>query len=209
MKFWKTGKIVKAISAADYQKLQKSRGRNDPGLSNIGPSNPGPSSSGLSKPPTLIVSDSDSDGQIIPLVRKRKKIFHIPSPSGSDSDFSPAPHDRTRAGTSMEKMLKDVVNIVQDVKTRMEKAVPDPQERVTLIKEIFTCLICKQVSSESSRPVVPPCCKSIVCCYDCISQWILSSPICPHCRSPITIDECESQPVIKPIFNIITEGDPK
>ena len=118
MKFWKTGKIVKAISEADHQKLQKSRGKNDPGPSNVGLSNPGPSSSGLSKPPTLFVSDSDSDGQIIPLVRKRKKIFHIPSPSGSDSDFSPAPHeyDRTHAITSMEKMLKDVITIAQDGK---------------------------------------------------------------------------------------------
>ena len=168
MKVWKTGKIVKAISEADYQKLQRSRGRNDPGPST---SNPGPSNSGLSRPPTITVSDSDSDGQIAPLVRKRKKIFHILSPPGSDSDFSPTPHGRTHASTCMERMLKDVVNIVQDVKTRVEKAVPDPHKKaIVILKEIFTCLICKQVSSESSQPVVPPCCKSVVCCYDCISQ---------------------------------------
>ena len=44
MKFWKTGKIVKAISESDYQKLQKSRGRST--------DQPGPSRSLL-----VIVSD--------------------------------------------------------------------------------------------------------------------------------------------------------
>lgn len=59
MKFWKTGKIVKAISEADYLKLQRSKGRNDPGPS---------------KPPTVVLTDSDSDGPLIPLVRKKRKM---------------------------------------------------------------------------------------------------------------------------------------
>ena len=202
MKFWKTGKIVKAISETDYQKFQRSRGRNDPGPSNAGPSN--------ARPPTVVVSDSDSDGSIIPLVRKRKKMFHIPSPPGSDSDFSPTARDHALTSTSMERMLKDVVSMVQDARDKVAKAVPDPKDKaMLLLKEIFTCLICKQISSESSRPVVPPCCRSIICCYNCINQWISTSPICPHCRSPITIDECESQPVIRPIFNVINEEQAK
>ena len=53
MKFWKTGKIVKTISEADYQRLQSSRGINDPGLT------PGPSSAEASKPAMYAVSDSD------------------------------------------------------------------------------------------------------------------------------------------------------
>ena len=176
MKFWKTGKIVKAISEADYQRLQRSRGRNDPGPT------PGPSNAGASKPAMYVVSDSDSNGPIIPLLMKRRKIFHVPSPPGSDSDFSTGPYDRIRPNTSMEKMLKDVVSMVKDVRDKVEKAVhTDPEEKVVLVlKEIFTCLICKQISTELSRPVIPPCCKSIICCYDCINQWISNSPICPH-----------------------------
>ena len=69
MKFWKTGKIVKAIPEADYQRLQRSRGRNDPGPT------PGPSNAGVSKPAMYVVSDSDSDGLIIPLLRKKKRFF--------------------------------------------------------------------------------------------------------------------------------------
>ena len=59
MKFWKTGKIVKAISESDYQKLQRSRG--------ISTDQPGPSRS-----LPVIVSDSDSDRLLVPLVRKKR-----------------------------------------------------------------------------------------------------------------------------------------
>ena len=61
MKFWKTGKIVKAISEADYLKLQRSRVRNDPRPS---------------KPPTVVLTDSDSDGPLIPLARTLERNSH-------------------------------------------------------------------------------------------------------------------------------------
>ena len=69
------GKTVKAISKSDYQKLQRSRGR----------------STDLPRPNRslpVIVSDSDSDGPLVPLVRKKRKIFHVPTRPGSDSDSS-------------------------------------------------------------------------------------------------------------------------
>ena len=145
MKFWKTGKIVKAISEADYHKLQRSRGRSDPGPTTAGPSNPGPS-----KPP-IVVSDSDSDGPLIPLGRKRKKFFLLKVHQGPIRIFSPAHRDPTCASTSMERLLRNVVSIVEDVKTKVDKAVPNPNDKaVSILKEIFTCLVCKQVSSESS-----------------------------------------------------------
>ena len=108
MKFLKTGKIVKAISEADYQRLQRSRGRNDPGPT------PGPSNAEASKPAMYAVSDSD--WPIIPLLRKRRKIVHVPSPPGSDSDFSTGPYDCIHPNAPMEKMLKDVVSMVKDVR---------------------------------------------------------------------------------------------
>ena len=91
MKFWKTGKIVKAISESDYQKLQRSRGRST--------DQPGPSRS-----LPVIVSDSDSDGPLVPLVRKKRKIFHVPTPPGSDSDSSQSPPNPNRAQTYIETM---------------------------------------------------------------------------------------------------------
>ena len=191
MKFWKTGKIVKAISEKDYQKLQKSRGRST--------DQPAPSRS-----LPVIVSDSDSDGALVPLVRKKRKIFHVPTPPGSDSDSSQSLPNS--AQTSIERMCKEISSMIQDMKKQLDNSISSECGEHTLLKEIFTCLICKQISVESSRPVVPQCCNSVVCCYDCINQWICSSPVCPHRRSPITIDDCLPQPTIKPIFNIIGDA---
>ena len=185
MKFWKTGKIVKAISEADYLKLQRSKGRNDPGPS---------------KPPTVVLTDSDSDGPLIPLVRKKRKMFHVPPPPvGSDSNSSIPPVNATN---SVEKMFAEVITKIRDLENKLDKATGNPGDKNAL-KEIFTCLICKQISTEASKPVIPPCCQSVICCFDCIQQWISSSPVCPHCRSPITIDSCLVQPLFKPMFELI------
>ena len=92
--------------------------------------------------------------------------------------------------------------MIQDMKKQLDNSMHVEHGENALLKEIFTCLICKQISVESARPVVPLCCNSVVCCYDCISQWVCSSPVCTHCRSPITIDDCLPQPTLKPIFNI-------
>lgn len=191
MKFWKTGKIVKAVSESDYQKLQRSRGRST--------DQPGP---GRSIP--VIVSDSDSDGPLVPLVWKKRKIFHVPTPPGSDSDSSQCPPNG--AHTSIETMFKEVASMIQDVKKQLDNSMHIEHGENALLKEIFTYLICKQISVESARPVVPLCCNSVVCCYDCISQWICSSPVCPRCRSPIMIDDCLPQLTLKPIFNIIGDA---
>ena len=184
-------KFVKAISESDYQKLQRSRGRST--------DQPGPSRS-----LPVIVSDSDSDGPLVPLVRKKRKIFHVPTPPGSDSGSSQSLPNR--AHISIETIFKEVASMIQDMKKQLDNSMHVEHRENALLKEIFTCLICKQISVESARPVVPPCCNSIVCCYDCISQWVCSSPVCPHCRSPITIDDCLPQPTLKPIFNIIGDA---
>lgn len=142
MKFWKTGKIVKAISESDYQKLQRSRGR--------GADQPGPSRS-----LPLIVSDSDSERPLFPLVRKKRKIFHVPTPPGLDSDSSQCPPNC--AHTSIETTFKEVVSMIQDMKKQLDNSMHVEHGEDALLKEIFTCLICKQISVESARPGVPPC----------------------------------------------------
>ena len=92
---------------------------------------------------------------------------------------------------------------IQDIKEIITKS-KYPQAAETL-KEIFTCLICKQITEESSRPLVPPCCGSIVCCHDCLRQWLSNSPVCPHCRSTLVIEDCQPQPILRPMFNILKE----
>ena len=141
MKFWKTGKIIKVISESDYQKLQKSRGRS---TDQQGPSRSLP----------VIVSDSYSDGPLIPLVRKKRKIFHVPTPPGSDTDSSQSLPNR--AHTSIKVMFKEVAGMVQDIKKQLDNSMHVERGENALLKEIFTCLICKEISMESARPVVPP-----------------------------------------------------
>ena len=102
MKFWKKGKIAKALSEADYLKLQRSRGKNDPGPS---------------KPPTVVLTDSDPDGSLIPLVRKKRKLFHVPPPpTGSDSNLSTPPVSAT---SSVEKMFTEVISKISDLENKL------------------------------------------------------------------------------------------
>ena len=123
MKFWKTGKIVKAISESDYQKLQRSRGI----------------STGPSRSLPVTVSDSDSDGLLVPLVRKKRKIFHVPTPPGSDSDSSQSLPNR--AHTSIETMFKEVTSMIQDMKKQFDNSMHVEHGENVLLTEIFTCLI--------------------------------------------------------------------
>ena len=149
MKFWKTGKLVKAISESDFHRLQRSKGRGK----DAGPSK-------LNRSPVTI-TDSDSDVPSgIPIAKKKRKIYHIPHPPElSDSDSSPAPSVGYAAG-KMKKMFVDVVGMIENINERLNTVSPEQSNKM-LLKELFTCLICKQMTSEVSRPVVPPCCK---CC---------------------------------------------
>ena len=61
MKFWKTGKLVKAISESDFHRLQRSKGRGKDG---------GPSK--LNRSPVTI-TDSDSDVYQAEFLLQRKK----------------------------------------------------------------------------------------------------------------------------------------
>ena len=114
MKFWKTGKIVKALSESDYHKLQRSRG-NQPGPSRSLP---------------VIVSESDSDR---PLVRKKRKISYVPTPPGLESDSSQSPP--TCARTSTVKMFREITSLIQDVKKQLHSV-----QRTKVAKEDFYLL---------------------------------------------------------------------
>ena len=75
---------------------------------------------GPSRSLPAIVSDSDSDRPLVPLVRK-KRISHVPMLPGSDSDSSQYPPNR--AHTSIETMFKEVASMIQDVKKQLDNSV--------------------------------------------------------------------------------------
>ena len=196
-KFWKTAKIVKAIAESDYNKLQRIR---------IG--QPGPSSVRSGSP--ILLTDSDSE-PLRPLIRKKKR-FHIPPPPQiSDSDSPGPPPTKMPRRSSDKGILNKILESIDEIKQKLEKTplasgAATPSAAVTsFLKEVFTCIVCKQVVNESSRPIMPPCCKSIVCCSDCLSQWVDTSPICPHCRSEISLDSCVVQPLLRPLFEHISD----
>ena len=175
MKFWRSSKIIKAVSESDYSNLHRIRGGRSFG-------DPGPS-----RAPTILLSDSDSDGPVRPLVRKRK--FKYIDESDSDS------------GPSKVKVQK-TVSLLEDIQGGVKKINEVLSDQKSL-KDLFTCLVCKQVTLEESKPTIPPCCRSVVVCESCIQQWLETNPIRPHCRSPLSFDNCMPQPLLIPMFELL------
>ena len=115
-------------------------------------------------------------------MRKKRKILRVlPPPTASNSDSS-APLVYPTHSVEM------FTELIRDLEEKFDKAAHNAGDKNAL-KELFTCLICQQISTEASRPVVPPCCQ-IVCSFDCIQQCISSSPVYPHSRSPVSTDAC-------------------
>ena len=90
---------------------------------------------GPSRSLPVIVSDSDSDGPLVPLVRKKRKIFNVPMPPGSDSDSNQSPPNR--AHTSIETMFKEVPSMIQDMKKQLDNSVHVEHRENVLLKEIL------------------------------------------------------------------------
>lgn len=87
---------------------------------------------------------------------------------------------------------------VKSIKEKLEQQ--SAKQPFDVLKEIFTCLICKELIREDSRPVMLPCCRNAICCYECINTWLITSPICPHCRETVDIESCLPQPLIRPML---------
>ena len=128
MKFWKTGKLVKAISESDFHRLQRSKGRGK----DAGPSK-------LNRSPVTI-TDSDSDVPSgIPIAKKKRKIYHIPHPPElSDSDSSPAPSVGYAAG-KMKKMFVDVVGMIENINERLNTVYTSSKHNYTYTVTMNVC----------------------------------------------------------------------
>ena len=180
-KFWKTGKIIKAINEEDYQKLESKRNGHKQ-----------QTSSKITRPLNLTVeissSDSDDSTSLRPLARFRKRAEQQAEPSNLLTELSVV-HNKCN---DMESLL---VSIKDDVQQLMP---PVPKRQKNELQEMFICIICKANPMEQD-PVIPQCCCGFVVCKGCIEEWLLGNPSCPQCREEISLDLCLPIPPFRPL----------
>ena len=194
IKFWKGSKIIRAISETEY--LKRERMRNGEGPSGI------PRNS-----PVTVVSDSDSDsGLVHPFVSSRKRSYVPTPPELSDSDSNPPRPKSYGPHPKIAKMFSELKDQIQSINDKVDEN-SNSNKTLASLREMFTCLICRSVVEETSRPVMLPCYRSAICCYDCMSRWLETSPICPHCREAVQIENCNPQPILRPMFNLLGNQD--
>ena len=198
-KFWRGSKIVRAITEVDFLKRERLRGGGDAG---IGSSGIQTSLYGTRSSPLTVVSDSDSDSLFVPLMRRRKRPHVPPAPELSDSDSS---QPRTKLHCPDLKVAKMFMEIKEDVQAIKSKLSKSENKFLVMIRDIFTCLIFKEVMTETSGTVMLPCCRNALCCRDCLSRWLADSSICPHCREEVQLENCLPQPLIRPIIDMLRD----
>ena len=157
--------------------------------------------------PLTIVSDSDSDSALHLLTTRRKRPLVLTPPELSDSDDG-RPHSKPDPKVAkMFKELKEELQHIKDMKDDVEeiKSTVRESNKIATLREMFTCLICKEVATEDNRPTMLPCCRSAVCCYECINRWLGHSHFCPHCREEVRIESCLSQPLLRPLFDLLQQ----
>lgn len=190
-KFWHTSKIIKALSLSDYSKLERYR-------SGEGPS----SSSKRNTSSPVLLSDSDSSqGSLIRSFLRKRKRHHVPTPPElSDTEsLQNFPRKEFRATTDVKKVLDEIKGDLD--KWRNECQMKKINQ--SGLENVFTCLICQEVATIDKETVMPTCCRSVLYCKECIAQWLQSSAFCPHCREELSIELCQPQPQLKPLFELI------
>ena len=98
-KFWKSSKIIRAVTEADFLKREKRRNENA-------------GASGVSRTSPLTLSDSDSDNVFDLTSRGRKRPYVPPPPDLSDSDSSVP---RSKSFCHEAKIRKLFVELKEDI----------------------------------------------------------------------------------------------
>ena len=192
-KFWRGTKIIRAITEAEFVKRERLRG-GDAGVGVTGVQQ------SLHNSPPTVISDSDSDSPLVPLVRRRKRPFVPPPPEISDSDSS---QSRSKMSCPDMKVAKMFMEIKEDVDAIKSKLSERDNKFLMTIRDIFTYIICKEVMTETSGTLMLPCCRNALCCHDCLRRWLTDSSVCPHCREEVQIESCLPQPLIRPIMDML------
>ena len=193
-RFWRTTKIIRAVSEADHNRLNRQP-----------KDQPGPSHKIFTIP-----SDSDSDDLLCSGRKRKRPLAPFECNNSTDSDSS-LPHIKIRAPPSDSptvKMLSEIKSLLSSyhqevVRLRLERELQE--EKKPTLYSMFSCLICKDVVVEESAPLVPPCCRAAVLCRECMDQWLENQPSCPHCREPLSIESCDKLPILRPLFDFLSE----
>ena len=189
-KFWRTSKIIRAVSMEDYDELEQQR-------------NPRPQI----KPATVELSDSDSDvfESIPPPSFKRRKIQStVEEPTPQKRAMSPSLVKKiTEMSEKVYVMSAESTLTLCEVQSLREMVKNQATMMVSPLAEIFRCLVCKNNMTSSSEPLLMPCCKSAIICRACLQEWFDSSTgdhTCPHCREALNIEDCSHIPLIRPLL---------
>lgn len=145
-----------------------------------GSPNPGPSNT-CRNSPIQIPSDSESENGWKPLIRRKRRYYD----SSTESENSIPPVKRPAVySTEAVKMLKDIKFAMDRYheEAKRFRLWRELDEQKSALMFAFACLICKDVVSSDSIPVVPPCCRAAVMCKECLISWLENQPSCLHCR---------------------------
>ena len=76
------------------------------------------------------------------------------------------------------------------------------KQDIDLVASCFTCVICMRIEF----PVYwSSCCKIILGCVSCISQWVSDTRTCPHCRSVIDLEELVKVPEMRSLCETLSK----
>ena len=185
--FWKTTKIIRALTEFDYSRLIGRRS-----------DQPGPSK-------VVHVSDSDSD-ELKPLMRHKKRRY-----DSSDSDSSlPDIRVSSVGGSSTTQLLSEIKVNLEKYHREVVNMRPAKEVATTrsIIFSMFSCIICKDIVSAEAAPVVPPCCQAAIMCRACLERWLDGQQSCPHCREEISdIGICSPLPVLRPLYDLLSKSN--
>ena len=171
----------RAISDTDYLRLEHSCAQESAG----------PSGTYTHSPIIHALSDSDSDETSTTLRSltecRNKRVTYMSSNSDSDSDTLLAPR-------SPEKHSSSLDSVVSTKATEIAQSI---------LQSAFFCIICCQITDFNREPVIPPCCSVGVFCKACITKWLETSASCPYCRQDLQLAQCQPQPVLRPLLDIL------
>lgn len=186
-KFWRTSKIIRAVSLHDFEQIE---------LQRIPPK---------AKVPAITLSDSDSDVFESPpvAVKRRKTLSLRQSSSGTQSSAEPSWLPKlNEVWDKVSMMSSETTQQLCEVQSLKEMLKKQAQMGMKPITGIFRCMICKSNMSEASNSVIPPCCQAALACRECLQEWLNTSDsqTCPHCREHVDINQCVPMPIIRPLI---------
>ena len=171
-KFWRTSKIIRAVSLRDYQQIELQR-------------NPPSKFSSI-----VTLSDSDSDFERSPVAVKRRKPLSLERTSYGPTSAEPFWLPKlTETWEKVAIMSAESTQQLCEIQSLREMVKHQAQMTLVSIAGIFTCIICKSTMKANTNLLVAPCCQAALACRECLKEWLRSSDnhTCPNCRESVEV----------------------